>query len=473
MCILFLLVGDATKPTILCSNRDEYFDRRTTRGTLDQNRNCYAPRDEEGGGSWIMADGLAPDSNDFKYSVVLNLHYWRERYPFVPPPEIGVPVPKTRAMSTLRSRGLLTKNFMNQKDILASIYAKSVYHDRSKYRPFNLIVSDASGTYYISSSVYQTDGPEKLIPGRLYSVTNGYLHSNWDKTSIGKYFIDMALVNELKVCSHISASPVPESDYKCTDIDTIPLRTTTLNTHNIKTVVHKLVEVMQTNTPLADPDFGRRSMSAMHTCAVFARPILIVRRPLRKSFYFARQLLIELLQLCLYLLSLLVGKLLGGHRDASKPSPRTWRHIVRLWLHRCIALSYFQPASYYHDYNTHSQQVVRDADLFGTRTITVLCYVPGSEVAAGEQAPAQTGGTAVDGMSHHPPIEALGESAQPAAGAAVVVAATSSRSTKEGEGRNTTSVGKRGCYYILERDLNTDSMQWSDQAFTNSAAVVR
>ena len=117
--------------------------------------------------------------------------------------------------------------------------------------------------------------------------------------------------------------------------------------------------------------------------------------------------------------------------------------------------------------------MVRDADLFGTRTITVLCYVPGSEVAAGEQAPAQTGGTAVDGMSHHPPIEALGESAQPAAGAAVVVAATSSRSTKEGEGRNTTSVGKRGCYYILERDLNTDSMQWSDQAFTNSAAVVR
>ena len=50
MCILFIIVGDATHPTIIGNNRDEYLKRPTERGQYFKSMDQYHPVDIEGGG---------------------------------------------------------------------------------------------------------------------------------------------------------------------------------------------------------------------------------------------------------------------------------------------------------------------------------------------------------------------------------------------------------------------------------------
>jgi uncharacterized protein with NRDE domain len=149
MCILFLLVGDESRPTLICNNRDEYFNRPTTRGTLNFTNFSYTPKDLEGGGTWLSVTGLRGGS-EFRFAVVLNLHDWRER-------EVNTirPVRCAKRFITRAgglSRGLLTKNFTENADIRAIDYAKTIFKNRDKYHPFNLVVSDSSGTFYVSSA---------------------------------------------------------------------------------------------------------------------------------------------------------------------------------------------------------------------------------------------------------------------------------------------------------------------------------
>ncbi len=59
MCILLIIVGDATHPTIIGNNRDEYFDRPTKRGQYFESVDQYYPVDIEGSGSWLGFDQLS------------------------------------------------------------------------------------------------------------------------------------------------------------------------------------------------------------------------------------------------------------------------------------------------------------------------------------------------------------------------------------------------------------------------------
>lgn len=126
MCILFLLIGDDSSPTVICNNRDEYLARATSRGSLFDNGNIYSPVDQIGGGSWLSFSGL--NENKLKFAVVLNFHYWRQ-------PNV---MPLTNE-EFLKSRGLLIKNFMDST-VCSLDYAQSVFDSRTEYRPFNLIV---------------------------------------------------------------------------------------------------------------------------------------------------------------------------------------------------------------------------------------------------------------------------------------------------------------------------------------------
>jgi uncharacterized protein with NRDE domain len=441
MCILFLLVGDNTRPTLICNNRDEYFDRKTVRGNVDQDGDAYAPLDVEGGGSWIFTDGLSGKKSGMRYSIVLNFHHWREKYPFGPNP-----LPRRKIlMTSLRSRGHLAKNFMNSTYRNAEDYARFVYSERSLYRPFNLVVSDSSGTYYISSSLQQ-QMQERLIPGRLYAISNGYLHDAWDKTNIGKYFIDLALVSELKVCSRESAcASSTGTGTSPTDISTIALNASKLAPSALKPVAQKLAEVMQTDTPLADPTFGRRSMPAMHVCSIFVRPTIILRRPLLQSVYLAKQFFIEIIALWLHALNLIVAAVLGtGKRRSGAVATRTWAHALRHWMHSAIALSHFQAPSYVRLGN-NTNWLLPDADMFGTRTITIICHIPGALPAT--------------------PATEDTKNDQDRKAAAPPASAVEQEEDRGDKAPTATCAGSASAYYILERDLDTERMEWSDQEF--------
>ena len=125
MCILFLIIGDESHPTIICSNRDEYLTKPTNRGSVTENGNTFTPIDQVGGGSWLSFSGL--NEKRLKFAVVLNFDYWRQ----------AKAKPINEAL--LKSRGLLIKDFM-ECNIESDVYARDIFDKRAEYRPFNLIV---------------------------------------------------------------------------------------------------------------------------------------------------------------------------------------------------------------------------------------------------------------------------------------------------------------------------------------------
>lgn len=79
MCILFFSFGFEEFPLILANNRDEYYQRSTTRGQFHTtNTNTYYyPTDNVANGTWIGLDsGNAAKKG--KFACILNFHEWRK-----------------------------------------------------------------------------------------------------------------------------------------------------------------------------------------------------------------------------------------------------------------------------------------------------------------------------------------------------------------------------------------------------------
>jgi uncharacterized protein with NRDE domain len=220
MCILFLYVGTENNPTIIANNRDEYFSRATNRGVFSTNYPpqgqvndeendenyyycAYSPKDLVGGGTWVNFDNIAHPRRELRYAIVLNFHHWREYtlYTFLTAWNLN--------LAKLQSRGKLVSKFMDNPHIKARDYAEEIFRTRHLYRPFNLLVSDGSAnTYYISSSIQQTE-IKRLLPGQLYGVANGYIDDNWEKVMYGKQMMQSLIDEKLSKIDFSSLHRIP------------------------------------------------------------------------------------------------------------------------------------------------------------------------------------------------------------------------------------------------------------------------
>mmetsp|Transcript_7110 Transcript_7110/g.10580 ORF Transcript_7110/g.10580 Transcript_7110/m.10580 type:complete len:365 (+) Transcript_7110:1513-2607(+) len=273
MCILILFVGEASRPTssnknckenvlptLIASNRDEYFARLTSKGELSNTENGsvrrYLPIDNEGGGSWlgfeIPTGPLNPVIRPFRFAIVLNYHSWRNKLP----KNISVDFESL-------SRGNLVKNFITASSISSKDYVYELMPTVGSYRPFNLIVGDSNtGVYFISS---HNPIPQQLEKGKLYGFTNGneihdyYSPRNpciWEKLPRGCRRMHEEVI-----------APLLQS-LNCVDKDR--------QLEILKSAVrHACSSVMRDSTPLPDPSVGQISKAACQLAAVFVIPVLI------------------------------------------------------------------------------------------------------------------------------------------------------------------------------------------------------
>lgn len=296
MCIFFFIVGGPTHPTLLCNNRDEYFVKPTARGSffLD-NREVslesfpndvnvrYIPKDLEGGGTWISFRQLHHASRTLRFACVLNL-------------DSSAVV---AFLTSLRSRGTLVRDFMTE-DISAYDFAARVYAHRSEYRPFNLIVSDGiGGAYYVSSSVQQSTGPQQLALDKLYGITNGPLGEAWEKTERGEALFAEILVNErlnslyseLTSQSQSNAHRLIEDkssisvgfrrihhETQPSEMVTSSLESLTPSHPTLDNFLRDCLAVMTDDTPCADPEFGNDYKALTQLASIYAIPTIIHHR---------------------------------------------------------------------------------------------------------------------------------------------------------------------------------------------------
>lgn len=332
-------------------------------------------------------------------------------------------------------------------------YANIMYKDRALYRPFNLIVSDRSGTYYISSSKQQKGRPEKLQPGRLYGLSNGYMHDTWEKTTVGRLLVGKALIKDYKLFAH--ADSVKGRMPSKTD-NTEEFALIGEPSLDIKFVMLKLMQVMKNDKPLSDATFEAQSAPAMQLASIYVQPTLILRQPFEQRtsivmFIIHAVIAIakEILQYCLSVLVLsrveapAILSNLGGD----------WYDRVALFLHTAAVLGMFQMP--------HAEQICgpfAHKDLFGTRTITLIYHMPKmSQVSTRSSLP----NNQLYGQSNNQNNY------------------QNNHQNSQSNSHNSSSSSHRqspqhahtanGCsdFCIMEKDLNSATMVWSTNEFSN------
>lgn len=153
MCLLLLALNAVPeRPWLLLGNRDEFQGRPTAPAQeWSDTPGVFGGRDLQAGGSWLAAN------RNGRYAAVTNV-----RRPGAP--------------AAARSRGALIGEFVAGAEP-PSTYAETVARERAEYGPFNLVVADAQGAYFVSS----IDGAVRRLGDGIHAFSNGSLEDEWPK----------------------------------------------------------------------------------------------------------------------------------------------------------------------------------------------------------------------------------------------------------------------------------------------------
>jgi len=153
MCLLLLALNAVPgRPWLLLGNRDEFHARPTAPAQeWSDAPGVFGGRDLQAGGSWLAV------SRSGRYAAVTNVR-------------------QPGATAARRSRGALIGEFVTGTG-KPSAYADTVARERSEYGPFNLVVGDAQGAYFVSS----IDGAVRRLGDGIHAFSNGSLEDEWPK----------------------------------------------------------------------------------------------------------------------------------------------------------------------------------------------------------------------------------------------------------------------------------------------------
>jgi len=140
-------------PFILAANRDEFYDRPTSKAHFWKDHpGVLAGRDGKYGGTWmgITRSGRFAAVTNFRDSSDLRVHP--------------------------RSRGLMVKDFLTSDDPIQA-FLERIISRQGEYNGFNLLLGDRSSLVYHSN---RGTGTRILEPG-LYGLSNHLLDTPWPK----------------------------------------------------------------------------------------------------------------------------------------------------------------------------------------------------------------------------------------------------------------------------------------------------
>ena len=159
MClILAALDAHPDYALVVAANRDEFYDRPTTRADFwADHPGILGGRDLRAGGTWLAVDRSG------RFAAVTNYRQG-EREPAAP-----------------RSRGLLVSDYLSS-EIDATAYAARVEREGAEYNGFNLLAGDARELHWLSN---REGRPRRLGPG-IYGLSNHLLDTPWPKVTAGK-----------------------------------------------------------------------------------------------------------------------------------------------------------------------------------------------------------------------------------------------------------------------------------------------
>lgn len=166
MClILAALDAHPDYALVVAANRDEFYDRPTTRADFwADHPGILGGRDLRAGGTWLAIDRRG------RMAAVTNYRQG-EREPAAP-----------------RSRGVLVSDYLTS-DVDADTHIARVERDAAHYNGFNLIAGDARELRWFSNR----EGRARRLGSGIYGLSNHLLDTPWPKVTAGKSALSAAL----------------------------------------------------------------------------------------------------------------------------------------------------------------------------------------------------------------------------------------------------------------------------------------
>jgi len=162
MCIIFLAIGCLPKyKLVLLSNRDEYLDRPTALAHIWEDGNILAGRDLQRFGTWLGITKTGRFASVTNYRVA-----FAEQQP------------------NKKSRGDLVTYFLRSHLPAFEWAEQELAPHAEDYDGFNIILRDEHGQMCHYSN--KTKELTRLVPGKVYAVSNHLLDTEWPKLCHGK-----------------------------------------------------------------------------------------------------------------------------------------------------------------------------------------------------------------------------------------------------------------------------------------------
>ena len=194
---------------ILVGNRDEFHHRPSASAHFwEEHPELLAGKDLEKGGTWT---GITKTG---RFALLTN-----HRNPLL---KVDTPL----------SRGFLTLDFLTHPSaqLTAQEYATHLCKSKKAYEPYNLIVGDVQGLYYVNNI---TDTPMPIEPG-VHGLSNALLNTPWPKVEKAK-----AKMNHL-IEHFFTVSDLFEilDDHAPPEDDELPSTGVSLETERLLSTIH-------------------------------------------------------------------------------------------------------------------------------------------------------------------------------------------------------------------------------------------
>jgi uncharacterized protein with NRDE domain len=148
-------------PLIAAANRDEYYDRPTTKASSwPEHPQVFAGRDLKAGGSWMGITQQGP--NGPRFAAITNIRGPQERRTDAP------------------SRGRLVADFL-AGELSAAEYIARIAPGSDAYNGFNLVLGDRESLYWYSNRGESDQRNGKPLEPGIYGISNGLLDAPWPK----------------------------------------------------------------------------------------------------------------------------------------------------------------------------------------------------------------------------------------------------------------------------------------------------
>ena len=168
MCTLFLAVDENPQfPIILIENRDEFFNRKSTKPHQWEDIDLYAGKDFEKGGTWLGYNSVGD------WGVVTNYRDLNQN------------------LGGERSRGDLIPELIGKRKSIDEAH-KFLLDKAADFGPFNLVYSIENKVFYFSSIQKQSQELQKGI----YGLSNAFLNTPWFKVTKGKRLFSLIIENK-------------------------------------------------------------------------------------------------------------------------------------------------------------------------------------------------------------------------------------------------------------------------------------